>query len=322
MDILTSALRAGFSVDAAYFCLAAIGLNVQFGYAGLINFGQAGFLAVGAYGFAVGSVSLGLPFFAAIGLGLLCSVALGLVLGLPTLRLRADYLAIATIAASEVLRLFFGAAFQGTFHGRDGISGFSSEFQAVNPYQHPFLGYRPTDLWVMTVGWGLVVIVSVIVWSIMRAPWGRVLKAIREDEDAVRSLGKSVYAYKMQALVIGGLIGALGGFIVALGQNSVQPDNFSFDLTFIVCTMLILGGAARIMSPVAGAVLFWAFLSLVSGILGALTEGQDPVIPTWLMTGDQIGTVRFILVGVALVLLMVYRPQGIFGDRKEMALNA
>ncbi|WP_329087466.1 MULTISPECIES: branched-chain amino acid ABC transporter permease [unclassified Streptosporangium] len=322
MDILMSALRAGFSVDAAYFCLAAIGLNVQFGYAGLINFGQAGFLAVGAYGFAVGSVSLGLPFFAAIGLGLLCSVVLGLVLGLPTLRLRADYLAIATIASSEVLRLFFGAAFQETFHGRDGISGFSSAFQAANPYQHPFLGYRPTDLWVMTVGWGLVVIVSVIVWSIMRAPWGRVLKAIREDEDAVRSLGKSVYAFKMQALAIGGLIGALGGFVVALGQNSVQPDNFSFDLTFIVCTMLILGGAARIMGPVVGAILFWAFLSLVGGILSVLTEGQDPVIPTWLMTGDQIGTVRFIFVGVALVLLMVYRPQGIFGDRKEMALNA
>ncbi|MFC7585594.1 branched-chain amino acid ABC transporter permease [Nonomuraea antimicrobica] len=264
----------------------------------------------------------GTPFFAAIGLGLLCSVALGLLLGVPTLRLRADYLAIATIAASEVLRLFFGAAFQGVFHGRDGISGFSAGFQAANPFQQPFLGYRPTDLWVMTVGWGLVVVVSVFVWSIMRAPWGRVLKAIREDEDAVRSLGKSVYTYKMQALAIGGLIGALGGFIVALGQNSVQPDNFSFDLTFIVCTMLILGGAARIMSPVVGAVLFWALLSLVSGILSALTEGQDPVIPTWLMTGDQIGTVRFILVGVALVLLMVYRPQGIFGDRKEMALNA
>ena len=86
----------------------------------------------------------------------------------------------------------------------------------------------------------------------MRSPWGRVLKAIREDEDAVRSLGKNVYAYKMQSLIIGGVLGCLGGFIYALGQASIQPDIFGTDTTFFAYTVLILGGAARVAGPVVG----------------------------------------------------------------------
>lgn len=322
MDIIEGALRAGISVSAVYFCLAAIGLNVQFGYAGLLNFGQAAFLAVGAYGFAVAVASFDMPFFVAVAIGLACSGLLALLLGIPTLRLRADYLAIATIAAGEVVRLFVGATNKEQFHGRDGVSGFTQAFQSVNPYNGPFLGFRPGDLWVMTVGWTLVVLSTVLVWLLMRSPWGRVMKAIREDEDAVRSLGKNVYSYKMQALVLGGMIGCLGGFVLAWGQNSVQPDNFNADLTFIVYTMLILGGAARVIGPIFGAVVFWSFLSLVGGILSKLTSGDDPFIPSWIMTGNQVGSVRFMLVGIALMVLMIYRPQGVFGDRKEIALDA
>jgi len=322
MTIIIDALRAAVSVEAAYFCLTAIGLNVQFGFAGLLNFGQAGFVAVGAYGFAVAVASFNLPFFVAILVGLTCTAILALFLGIPTLRLRADYLAIATIAAAEVIRLFFGASFKEYFNGRDGVTGFSDAFQGANPYSGEVLGFRPGDFWVMTIGWILVVLSSIFLWSLMRSPWGRVLKSIREDEEAVRSLGKNVYSYKMQALILGGMVGCLGGFILALGQNSVQPDNFSSDLTFIVYTMLILGGAARIFGPIFGAVVFWAFLSLISGILGRLTEGGDPVIPSWLMTDDQVGSVRFMIVGLALMLLMIFRPQGVFGDRKEIALDA
>lgn len=330
MSIITDALQAAFSVEAVYFCLAAIGLNVQFGFAGLLNFGQAGFLAVGAYGFAVSVASFDLPFFVAILVGLVCTAILALILGIPTLRLRADYLAIATIAAAEVIRLFFGASLKDYFHGRDGVSGFSTAFQNANPYtgilgmqsDSEILGFRLGDFWVMTVGWLLVILISVFIWLLMRSPWGRVLKSIREDEEAVRSLGKNVYSYKMQALVLGGLIGCVGGFIVALGQNSVQPDNFSSDLTFIVYTMLILGGAARIFGPIFGSIVFWGFLSLISGVLGVLTDGTGIDLPSAVMTDDQVGSVRFMIVGIALMLLMIFRPQGVFGDRKEIALDA
>ena len=91
-------------------------------------------------------------------------------------------------------------------------------------------------MWILTVGWILVALSCLVVYLLMRSPWGRVLKAIREDEDAVRSLGKNVYAYKMQSLIIGGVLGCLGGFIYALGQASIQPDIFGTDTTFFAYT--------------------------------------------------------------------------------------
>jgi branched-chain amino acid transport system permease protein len=147
-----------------------------------------------------------------------------------------------------------------------------------------------------------------------------VLKAIREDEDAVRSLGKNVFSYKMQALVIGGLIGCLGGFIFALGQASVQPDLFSTDFTFYAYTIVILGGAARVFSPVVGASIFWVLLVFVGNTLSeAVAAGY---IPSSIMTVNQVGAVRFMLVGLGLMLLLIFRPQGIFGDKREIALDA
>ena len=146
------------------------------------------------------------------------------------------------------------------------------------------------------------------------------LKGIREDEDAVRSLGKNIFAYKMQALVLGGVIGALAGIVLSLSRGSVQPDNYATQLTFLAYTALLLGGAARVMGPILGAVILWVTLSLTDTLLrGAVTAGY---IPTWLMDGVQVGQVRFILVGVALMLLMTYRPQGILGDRRELVLDA
>jgi neutral amino acid transport system permease protein len=156
------------------------------------------------------------------------------------------------------------------------------------------------------------------VWLLMRSPWGRVIKAIREDEDAVRSLGKNVYSYKMQSLIIGGVLGSLGGFMMALGRSAVQPDVFGTELTFFAYTVLLLGGAARVLGPVVGAAIFWVVLSLTDNVLNqAIDNGYISII-----NSNQVGQIRFILVGLALMLLMIFRPQGIFGDRKELALDA
>ncbi len=325
MEILQGAFHDAFSPFALSFVLAAIGLNVHYGYTGLLNFGQAAFCAVGAYGMAVGIASFGMPLIPALLIGVLAAVILALVLGIPTLRLRADYLAIVTIAAAEILRLVFSTSFKDYFHARDGVSAFTSGFRKLNPFPDDLISFATfsrNDLWVMTVGWVLVALVCVYLWLLMRSPWGRVLKSIREDEDAVRSLGKNVYWYKMQALVLGGVIGAFGGFIGGLGLASVQPDSFNTDFTFIAFTMLILGGAARILGPVFGAVVFWAILSAVGSILIKLASGRNPIIPPSLMNSDQASNVRFMLVGLVLMLLMIYRPQGLFGDRKEIALDA
>ena len=154
----------------------------------------------------------------------------------------------------------------------------------------------------------------------MRSPWGRGVRSIREDEDAVRALGKNVYVYKMQALVLGGVIGALGGFVFAIANSSIQPDNYSTLLTFFAFTAMILGGAGRILGPVIGAILFSSFFTFLENTLVQAVNAD--VIPTSIMNSNQVGIVRFILVGVRLMALMIFRPQGIFGDKKELALDA
>jgi branched-chain amino acid transport system permease protein len=161
-----------------------------------------------------------------------------------------------------------------------------------------------------------------VVWLLMRSPWGRVLKSIREDEDAVRSLGKNVYAYKMQSLVIGGLFGALAGFMVALRSAAVGPSFFATDVTFFAYTVLLIGGAARVLGPVAGAVIFWFLITGLGTFFSQATRGENPLIPPEIMDSQQASLMRFIFLGLGLMLLMIFRPQGIFGDRRELALDA
>jgi neutral amino acid transport system permease protein len=321
--IIQNALESGVGRDAIVFALAAIGLNVHFGYTGLLNFGQVGFMAVGAYGVGIGVVEFGLSLWAGVLLGIGAAVVLALLLGLPTLRLRADYLAIVTIATGEILRFVFRAASLREFTGgSNGINNFAGDFYAVNPYSSTIdlgiVDFSPSQAWVMTVGWGLVFAATLLVFLLMRSPWGRVLKAIREDEDAVRALGKNVYFYKMQSLILGGVIGALGGMMLSISARSVQPDNYATPTTFFAYVVLILGGTARIWGPVVGAVIFWTLMSFTENMLRQAIAND--YIPTEIMSGVQIGQVRFILVGVGLVALMVFRPQGIFGDKNEIAL--
>jgi branched-chain amino acid transport system permease protein len=258
----------------------------------------------------------------------LLSVLLAILLGIPTLRLRADYLAIVTIAAAEIIRQTVGSvSLLEYFGGQDGLQQFSGTFAGWNPYDGRFgipglVTWRAYDFWVMTVGWILVALACLFVFLLMRSPWGRVLKGIREDEDAVRSLGKNVYAYKMQSLMIGGLIGGLAGIMSALQHSAINPSFFATDTTFFAYTVLLVGGAARVLGPVAGTIIFWFLLSFLDLFFGAATAGSDPLIPASIMNSNQASLMRFILLGLSLMLLMVFRPQGIFGDRRELALDA
>jgi branched-chain amino acid transport system permease protein len=310
------------SPTTAAYALAALGLAVHFGYTGLLNFGQAAFMAIGAYGFAVSVLNFGLSFWAAIAVAMILSILFALILGVPTLRLRADYLAIVTIAAAEILRyLVSTSSLKELTGGSSGLSGFATEFYAMNPFPSGSYLIWPFDvsaeeLWVRVFGWSLVLISVVLVLLMMRSPWGRVLKGIREDEDAVRSLGKNVYAYKMQSLIFGGALGTLAGIIFIL-PRAVQPGNYVTGLTFFIWTILLLGGAATVLGPVVGAMVFWVLLSLTDGVLQGLV---DTGVITFLTT-DQIGPVRFILIGVGLMALVVFRPQGIFGNKKELQFN-
>ena len=322
--VLGSAISQAIGVTAIIYCLAAMGLNLQFGYTGLLNFGQVAFVAVGAYSVGVIVVSLGMSLWLAIPCALLGAVVLALILGIPTLRLRADYLAIVTIAASEIVRLLVRSiALRDFFGGADGINGkMGQAFHDLNPlpadFDIPFLTWPRQDVWVIFWGYLIIALIALLTFLLTRSPWGRVIKGIREDETAVIALGKNTYIYKMQALILGGMIGAVGGIIWAVAKQSVQPDNFVPDVTFFAYTILLLGGAARVFGPIVGAVIFWFLLVFIGQFL---TEAINAGWISFLEPTD-VGPIRFILVGIGLMLLMIFRPQGIFGDRKELALDA
>ncbi len=319
-QIFQNGLVEIISPTTAAYALAALGLAIHFGYTGLVNFGQAGFMAIGAYGYAISTLTFGFPVWGSVLVGVGASVVFALVLGIPTLRLRADYLAIVTIAASEILRLVFTTnQFDSVTGSADGLSGYKGGFAALNPFPEGTYGFGPFemnayDLWVRVVGWTLVVIAALFAWQLMRSPWGRVIKGIREDEDAVRALGKNVYFYKMQSLILGGVFGTFAGMIFIM-PRAVVPANYATTLTFFIYTILLLGGAATILGPIVGSMVFWVLLSVVSGFVArAQAAGWFPG-----MSSVQAGQVRFIVVGVVLMLLVIYRPQGIFGNKKELA---
>ena len=317
-QIINLSLGYLFSPVTIAYALAAVGLAVHFGYAGLLNFGMAGFMAIGAYGYAISILSFGLPWWVGILVGLAGATVFAIILGIPTLRLRADYLAIVTIAAAEIVRLLFTTqVFDEWTNSADGLGGYHAGFRGANPFPPGTYGFGPwvytaDQLWVRVFGLFLLAVAVFLVWSLMRSPWGRVLKGIREDEDAVRSLGKNVFAYKMQALVIGGLFGALGGVVMAL-PSAVVPSVYQTSLTFFIWTILLLGGAATVFGPVVGAVIFWVLMAFLDAILPALaSQGILPI------SSIQAANLRYVLVGVALMLIVIFRPQGIFGNKREL----
>jgi branched-chain amino acid transport system permease protein len=392
-NIVTATLSAFFGVNAMYFAISAIGLNVQFGYAGLLNFGQAGFMACGAYAVGMTAHYYGISFWWGIPIAIGYALVFGLVMGVPTLRLRADYLAIVTIALAECLRLIMrSVTFKKYFGGSDGINQFGGAFVDLTPFDPsgkytlwPFdsrnstlftivllvtfgvsaalLGRmvaerwakeeeaRLTQKWVISsvvlfaiimlavkqteydglsfkslvVGWVVAAIVGVFVFMLMRSPWGRVIKGIREDEDAVRSLGKNVYSYKMQALLLGGVIATFSGIMFSLSRGSVQPDNYSRDVTFYVLTALVLGGLAKVSGSIVGPMLFWGILQFVDVFLNELTKSWGGTVSIFgvdiITESSHIGVYVQVVIGLMLVLLMVFRPQGLFGNRKEMAID-
>jgi branched-chain amino acid transport system permease protein len=305
------------------YAIATVGLAVHFGYGGLLNFGQAGFMALGAYGYAISILSFGLPWWVGILVGIGASVIFALILGLPTLRLRADYLAIATIAAAEVVRLLFQSViFDEYTNSADGLGGYHAGFRAANPFPEGVYGFGPwvyneQELWVRVFGISLLVVCLVLVWLLMRSPWGRVVKGIREDEDAVRALGKNVFSYKMQVLVLGGVLGTLGGVVLSL-PSAVVPAVYLPSLTFFLWTILLLGGAATILGPVVGSLIFWLIMAFLSVFLPSMAENGM----LFGISGIQAGVLRYILVGVALMLIVIFRPQGILGNKKELTFNA
>ena len=342
------------------YTLFSWGLNLQWGYGGLLNFGHGAFMIVGAYTTVLLNLR-GVPVGLAVLGGMAAGALLGGLMGITTLRLRQDYLGIVTIGFAEALRLVAvneawltqgtqglvgfdrplqGAGFEPNFLLRLGMIGgwtvlsvlclqglfrwFRQAHLRVSPLQSWGLlalwgglglglycattyalyyytwvpGYRRAGLLVLLLG--SLAAVHWVVTTALDAPWGRIVKAIREDEQVVTAVGKNVFRYKLQVLMVGGSIAALAGAFYSWHLGSVFPDNFKPQLTFDAWTIVVLGGAGHPLGPLLGSLLFWGYESLSRFWFAG-----------W---GDaRLEALRLLGVGVVLIALMRWRPQGVLG---------
>src|SRR5256885_4030638 len=285
----------------------------------LLNFGHVAFMGIGAYTMAILVVKEDLNMWAAAACGVALAVLAGVLLGLPTLRLRADSFAIATIAFSEILRYVATNEdrLTGGSQGTINLAGIGRTAEYDGAWQS-FLGrvehalHVGGDVATLILVWAVAALAVGAVWLAMRTPWGRVLKSIREDEDAVASLGKNVFAYKLQALALGAALGAVAGLFYAWQFSFFSPDDFAPLLTFFAWMIVILGGLGRAWTVPVGALVF--------GVIFAGTRFFD-FPPFSLLDSTQRAYVRLIVIGLVIIGLMLFRPQGLLGNRDEMVLE-
>ncbi|BAY76200.1 inner-membrane translocator [Nostoc linckia NIES-25] len=368
------------AISTASFALFALGLNLQWGFTGLINFGHVAFMTLGAYTTVLLSFK-GVPLLISALAGAMVAALLGLIIGFATLRLREDYLAIVTIGTGELIRLVVNN--QELPVGNSWVSGAFG----VQSYPIPFstqpslflrlvmIGLltllavvtfftlwrwvrttqvsRTTDLGQRTtskqefasrLGVGillavlaaaiyisgviglynynpkaglmlvLLLVLALVFWRLeilVRSPWGRILKAIREDEEIPKALGKNVFWYKLQSLMLGGAIAGIAGAFFAWQLSAIYPDNFQPQLSFDTWIMVILGGSGNNIGTILGAVIFFAYDAITREVL-------PRIIP---LDEARLGAFRIMVIGFILMVLMIWRPQGILGKKEELTLG-
>ena len=285
--------------------LLALGLRVQWGYAGMLNIGVAAFFTVGAYTSAIlttapSSGHLGgfaLPFPIGFAAAMFLSGLMALGIGLITLRLRSDYLAIATIGIAEIIRL--------TLKNETWLTG---GVRGLANIPRPLQGWLPgyDALLYMAL---VLALVALVYWANERAwrsPWGRVLRAIRENEAAARAMGKNSLSFRLQAFVLGAVVMGLAGALYAHFVRFISPEAFNpLFATFLVWVMLIAGGSGNNRGALLGAFVIW--------IVWSATEIMVTRLPEELVT--RAGALRVLLIGILLQVILLLRPQGILPEK-------
>ncbi len=282
------------AITVLIYLLLAGGLALQYGFTGLINFGHVGFFAIGAYTSAILSfkgVPLPLCMVAATALAALAAYPIGIV----SLRLSGDYLAIVTLGFSEAVRMVLQKE-EWLTRGVHGMPGIPKLFGGLP-------GSMP-DLAILALLLVVNVLVFKLIHEVIRSPFGRVIEAIRDNEVAVRALGKNPASFKTLSLVIGAAFAGLAGSIQAHYLTFIGPEMFIPLITFYVWIAIIVGGVGRIRGVVVGTVILLAFLE-GSRFLRDLVPGVTEV---------QMASVRNFIIGIALILAIVLRPQGMFGN--------
>jgi branched-chain amino acid transport system permease protein len=282
------------------YIIVALSLNLVVGYCGLITLAHAGYFAIGAYAYALGALKLGWSFFPALGLGVVTAMLLSLALSLPAWRFKRDVFVMVSLAVQAML---FGLIYN--WYRPDSPLG--SWFNFTNgPYglsgvpKPAIAGSR-----IATVGsfaaFSFVVagVCALLVWTLARSPWGRLLKAIRDDELAARGLGKNVRLAKVQVVAIACGIVAVGGSMYAAYVSYVEPSIAALDFSILMLSMVIVGGVGNFRGPVIG-----AFVLLLIPEILRFVAIPDAVAPD----------IRTMAYGLLLVVFMHVRPKGIWGE--------
>lgn len=301
----------GVGIVAGIYSVFTLGLQVNVGFTGILNFGQAGFMAVGAYSMALLILKAHWSPWAALPTATLIAMVSGLLIGIPALRLAPHYLPMASLGAAQIVQI--AAQNATTFTGgNEGLIGFDAEWQnlqiwALDKLSAVGLGQQ-YELPLFLLTWLTFLVLLAVLRTLQHTPWGRVLRAIREDEEAAAALGKNVYAYKLQSLATAAALGSIAGYLLALNITLVYPQAFSADFTFIGFAILVLGGLGSYVGVALGSLLLWLVL-----------EGLRFVdLP---LAADKVAALRFLVVGIVLIGVMVLRPQGLLGRREEMVIR-
>lgn len=285
------------AVFAGLYALMALGLNLIWGLAGMVNLGLVGFYAIGAYATALLTTRLGWPIWAGCAAAATVAGAAGAGVAMLTARLRGDYLAIVTLGFAEVVRLVAANEVALT-RGTDGISGVPGPWRgALSPS-----GFNLVSL---AIVWAAVIVVFLLLARLSAAPWGRVLRAIREDDMVAAVAGKPVLRFKVQAFAVGAAVLGLAGALYAHYNAYVVPDAFGPLVTINIVLALTVGGTGRMSGAVLGALLVTL---LAEGVrfLGAELGFLRPV---------QVAALQQGLIGLVLLLVLHVRPGGVLPER-------
>jgi branched-chain amino acid transport system permease protein len=311
------AYLVSLAILAGIYAVFTLGLNIQWGYTGLFNIGIAGFFCIGAYTSALITTPMptgiyahyvhqifgwNLPFLLGIlGAAIVCGL-IAFLIGIPTLRLREDYLAIATIGIAETIRLIFNNE-RWLANGPRGLMGLPQPLQEMIDPRH----YNYLYLIIILL---ILVIIYLAIERAIRSPWGRVLRAVREDEISTAMSGKDIFSFKIQSLIFGSMIMGIGGALYAHYTKAISPDVFTpLYGTFIIWVMLMVGGSGNNKGAILGAFVVWGIWTgtkFMTDLLPYTLKARAPYI-------------RFLLIGILLEIILVYRPKGLLGEEKKVS---
>ena len=305
----------GFAISGIYILLA-LGLNIVVGFAGLLDLGYAAFFAIGSYTFAFAAspqaiTHLNIPFWPMLVVGALIAALFGILLGAPTLRLRGDYLAIVTLGFGEIVPAIFLNA-DAVTKGTNGIGGIPQpQLPCVGDICVHFTFIDPFPFYVTIIG--ILAIVMILIYRLQDSRLGRAWMAIREDELAAASSGINTITTKLLAFALGASTAGFAGVFSASKLGNVTPDQFQFSVSFTILAMVVLGGMGNSWGVVIGAFTLYTIQSVLLKELNQFFQGQH--IP--ILQNIDFVQYQFLLYGLALVGMMLIRPEGLFPSNRR-----